>query len=396
MLTDIRIRNAKPKEKSYKLTDGHGLYIEVTPPGGKHWRYRYRLGGNESTFVIGAYPHVGLADARLKRDDARKLVDQGINPTQARNLEKSTRQNDNATTFESVAKDWFISASKKWTADYAYKVNALLNRDVYPKLGKLPIKAINAPVIMAALKKIEARGAPTQALLARQLISSVFRHAIITYRADNDPTLPLTGIIAIRKPEHRKHLDRRNIPDFLKSLDDYTGHLQTVIAVKLLLLTAVRPGEMCGAEWSEFDLERSVWNIPASRMKMRIPHVVPLSSQAIDLIEQLRSVTGEGKFLFPSQGTKAGSIPTATLRNVIRRMGQQDKVSPHGFRGTFSTLMNECGYRSDVIERQLAHSEQNRVRAAYHHAEYLPERKVMLQDWANKLDDFKSVTNIIS
>lgn len=395
MLTDFHIRKAKSKEKSYKLTDGHGLYLEVTPPGGKHWRYRYRLGGKENTYVIGEYPQVGAADARLKRDDARKLVDQGINPTQARNLEKSTRQNDNATTFEVVAKEWFIGVSKKWTTEYAYKVNALLNRDAYPMLGKLPIKAIKAPVIMAVLKKIEARGAPTQALLARQLISSVFRHAIINYHADSDPALPLKGIVAVCKPEHRKHLDRRNIPDFMKSLDEYTGHQQTVIAVKLLLLTAVRPGEMCGAEWSEFDLERSVWNIPASRMKMRIPHVVPLSSQAINLIGILRSLTGEGIFLFPSQGTKAGSIPTATLRNVIRRMGQQDKVSPHGFRGTFSTLMNECGYRSDVIERQLAHSEQNRVRAAYHHAEYLPERKIMLQDWANKLDDFRGV-NITS
>jgi integrase len=396
MLTDIRIRNAKPGEKPIKLTDGLGLYLEVTPSGGKHWRYRYRLDGKESTFVIGEYPQVGAADARLKRDEARKLIIQGINPTQARKLEKAIRQHDNATTFEAVGMEWFTGACKKWTPEYAYKVNALLNKDVYPKLGMLPIKSINAPVILAVLKKIEARGASTQALLARQLISTVFRYAIITYRADNDPALALKGIIALRKPEHRKHLDRRNIPAFLKSLEDYTGHLQTVIAVKLLLLTAVRPGEMCGAEWSEFDLERSVWNIPASRMKMRIPHVVPLSSQAIELVEQLRPFTGEGKFLFPSQGTKAGSIPTATLRNVIRRIGQQDKVSPHGFRGTFSTLMNECGYRSDVIERQLAHAEQNRVRAAYHHAEYLPERKAMLQDWANKLDVFRAGANIIS
>ncbi len=395
MLTDTRFRNAKPGNKPIKITDGRGLYLEVTPSGGKHWRYRYRMNDKESTFVIGEYPEIGAADARAKRDEARKLINQGINPTQARKLEKAKRQHENATTFEAVAQEWFVGVQKKWTPEYAYKVNALLGKDVYPKLGDLPIKSITAPVIMAVLKKIEARGASTQALLARQLISSVFRHAIMTYRADSDPALPLKGIIAIRKPEHRKHLDRRDIPAFLKSLEDYTGHLQTVTAVKLLLLTAVRPGELCGAEWSEFDLESSVWNIPASRMKMRIPHIVPLSSQAIKLIEELRPLTGEGKLLFPSQGTKAGAIPTATLRNVIRRIGQQDKVSPHGFRGTFSTLMNECGYRSDVIERQLAHAEQNRVRAAYHHAEYLPERKTMMQDWADKLDAFRSWAKII-
>jgi integrase len=395
MLTDIRIRNAKPGKKTIKLTDGRGLYIEITPSGGKHWRYRYRLNGKESTFVIGEYPEIGAADARARRDEARKLIDQGINPTQERKLAKVKRQHENATTFQSVAEEWFANIHKKWTPEYAFKVKALLNRDVHPRLGDLPIKLITASVIMPVLKRIEARGAATQALLARQLISSIFRHAIITNRAENDPAFPLKGIIALRKPEHRKHLDRRDLPAFLLSLEDYTGHVQTVTAVKLLLLTAVRPCELCEAEWSEFDVENSVWNIPAARMKMRARHIVPLSTQAVELIEQLRSLTGDGKFLFPSQGTKAGAIPTATLRNVIRRMGYQDKVSPHGFRGTFSTLMNECGYRPDIIERQLAHAEPNRVRAAYHHAEYLHERKIMMQDWADKLDGFRRGAKII-
>lgn len=396
MLTDTRIRNTKPGTKALKLADGRGLYLEVTTAGGKHWRYRFRLNGKESTFVIGEYPEVGAAEARQRRDEARKLIEQGINPTQARKLEQAKRQHDHATTFEAVAQEWLESATKKWTPAYAYKAKGLLAKDVYPKLGSLPVKSITPPIIMEVLKKIEARGASTQALLARQLISSVFRHAILTYRADIDPAQPLRGVIALRRPEHRKHLERKDIPSFLKSLDEYTGHLQTQIALNLLLLTALRPGELCQAEWAEFDFENAIWKIPATKMKMRVAHIVPLSTQALALIEQLRPLTGDGQFLFPSQGTKGGAIPTATLRNVIKRMGQQDKVSPHGFRGTFSTFMNECGYKPDVIERQLAHAEQNRVRAAYHHAEYLPERKIMMQDWANHLDTLKVGAKIIS
>jgi len=393
MLTDLRIRNAKPSTKPIKLTDGGGLYLEVTPAGGKHWRYRFRLNGKESIYVIGKYPAVGAAEARTRRDEARKLVTQGINPTLAKKIEKTKVLHDNLTTFKAVSEEWLDTAKKKWTPAYASKVQSLLIKDVYPKLGELPIKSITPPVILHTLKKIELRGAATQALLARQLISSVFRHAILTYRAENDPAQPLKGVIALRRPEHRKHLESKDLPDFLMALDEYTGHFQTQIAVQLLLLTVVRPGELCKAEWEEFDLANATWKIPAARMKMRAAHWVPLSRQAISLLERLRPLTGEGKFLFPSQGTKGGAIPTATLRNVVARMGFQDKVSPHGFRGTFSTIMNERGYRADVIERQLAHAEQNRVRAAYHHAEYLAERKQMMQDWSDLLDGQRTQTN---
>lgn len=395
MLTDTRIRNTKPGTKAKKLSDSHGLYLEVTPAGGKLWRYRFRLDGSEKSFVIGRYPDIGLAEAREQRNAARKLVSQGLNPTHSRKLDQIKRQNENANTFEAVGSEWFETTRKKWTLEYSGKVDSLLRKDLFSKLGPFPIRSITAPAIMDVLRRIEARGAPTQALLARQLISSVFRHAIITYRADNDPAAPLKGIIARRQVEHRRHLDKRDIPGFLLALEDYTGQRQTVIAAKLLMLTAVRPRELCEALWSEFDLEQSEWRIPAARMKMRVQHIVPLSGQALELLEELRKITGDGKFLFPSQSTRAGAIPTATLRNVIRRMGWSDKVSPHGFRGTFSTFMNELGYRPDVIERQLAHSERNKVRAAYHHAEYLPERRRMLQDWADRLGAMKAGAKVI-
>lgn len=395
MLTDTRIRNTRTGTKPIRLMDGHGLYLDVSPAGGRHWRYRYRLAGKESIYTIGEYPGISLAEARVKHQEARKLVEQGVNPTQHRNLERLKRQHDNAATFETVAGEWSADMrARKWTPAYADKVDALLKKDLFPKLGGLPMKSISAPVIMTVLKKIQARGAATQALLARQLISTIFRHAIITHRAENDPAFPLKGLIARRRPVHRKHLEQRDVPDFLLRLEDYTGHIQTVIAVKLLLLTAVRPGELCEARWSEFDLDGGLWRIPAARMKMRQSHVVPLPSQALELLVQLRTLA-EGDFLFPSQSTRGGAIPVATLRNAIRRMGYQDKVSPHGFRGTFSTIMNERSYRPDVIERQLAHTERNKVRASYHHAEYLPERVTMMQDWADLLDAWKAGGKVI-
>jgi integrase len=395
MLTDTRVRTIKAGKKTNKLTDGRGLYLEVTPSGGKLWRYRYRLEGKENIFAIGEYPAIGLAEARTARDAARALVKQGINPTQQRNIDKSHRQKENANTFKIVANQWIESRARSWTAEYASKARASLEKDVFPKLGDLPIKSITSPAIMAVLKKIEARGAATQALFARQLVSSTFRHAIINGLADNDPAFPLRDVIARRQVEHHKHLERRDLPAFLRALEDYTGQMQTVIALKLALLTAVRPGELCGAAWAEFDLEANEWRIPKERMKMRALHIVSLSRQAVELINQLRPLTEDEKFLFHSQSTKGGAIPVATLRNAIRRMGYQDKVSPHGFRGTFSTILNERGYKPDIIERQLAHTEQNKVRAAYHHAEYLSERKTMLQDWADMLDAMKVGAQII-
>lgn len=403
MLTDTQIRNAKPSAKPIKLTDNAGLYLEVTPSGGKHWRYRFRLGGKESLFSIGEYPEVTAAEARRLRDDARKLVKQGINPSQQRKSDKIAKQYERATTFELVAAEWFEIArlrpsaktGRTWSSGYSSQLDTLLKNDINPHIGSLPIKSLKTPAIYNLLNKIEARQALTRALLARQIISKVFNFAIKTHRADFNIVEPLKGDIARCTVEHRKHLKGNDLPDFLRKLEDYTGHVTTSIAMKMLLLTAVRPGEICGASWDEFDFEKLEWRIPASRMKMGIEHIVPLSHQAKKLLDELNVLTGHSKFLFPAQGTKSQTMPTATLRNAVAKMGFSDRFSPHGARGTFSTMCNEAGYRADVIERQLAHGEQNKVRASYNQAEYLPERKLMMSQWANTLDTLKAGAEIV-
>jgi integrase len=387
-LTNTQIRNTKPADKPLKLTDGRGLYLEVTPAGGKLWRYRYRLNGKESTLSLGDYPRVGLAAARVERDKVRALVKDGINPALQRLQEKQKQQFDNATTFAAVAEEWRAKQQTKkgWSVTYAHHVQTIISKDLNPRIGNLPIKDIRTPIVYDTVQRVEARGAPTRAILARQIIGGIFKLAIVTHRAVFNPADPLKGEIARRVVEHRKHLERADLPDYLRKLEDYTGHAQTVIALKLLLLAAVRPGELCGASWQEFNLDAAEWRIPAERMKMKRPHFVPLSRQAVELLRTLERLTGGGKYLFPTQGTKSGTMPTATLRNAIKKMGYADKLSPHGCRGTFSTMLNETGFRPDAIERQLAHGREDRVRASYDHAKYLDERRDMMQQWADMLD----------
>lgn len=400
MLTDTTIRNTKPGQKVIKLTDGAGLYLEVTPAGGRHWRYRFRINGKESIHSIGEYPRTGLAEARRKRDDARDIVKQGTSPVLAKQQQKLAKQYENAQTFKAVAEEWFIAAPAKskngsWSDSYKASVRTLLDRDILPHLGAIPVRQINTPMVHQVVKRVEARQAATRAILARQIIGGVFKLAILTHRADFNVAEPLKGEIARRVVEHHKHLERADVGDFLRKLSDYTGHRTTSIALELLLQTAVRPGELCGAAWTEFDLDAAEWRIPATRMKMRKIHIVPLSHQSVVLLRELKEITGHGQQLFPVQGTKAGTMPVATLRNAIVKLGYSDRFSPHGARGTFSTTMNEAGYPPDHIEVQLAHSDKNSTRRAYNHARYLPERRTLLQDWADMLDGFMAGAKII-
>lgn len=386
MLTDTQIRNAKPEAKLYKLRDGAGLYLEVTPAGGKHWRYRFALQGKEGIYTIGEYPHIKAAEARTKRDEAKRLVKEGTNPVQEKKLKRMEMQYADAQTFKHVADEWFTAKSKQWSEGYKGTVNRIIERDLLPHLGALPVAKIKTPMVHTAIKRIEKRGAATQATLGRQIVGSIMKLAILTSRADYDVAEPLKGQIIRPRVQHRKHLERSELGEFLRKLEDYTGHRQTVIAIRLLTMTAVRPGELTGAAWQEFDLSAAEWRIPAQRMKMRKPHIVPLSKQAVTLLRELNDLTGHETHLFPVQGTKRGTMPGATLRNAIGKMGYGDRVHPHGFRGTFSTVLNELGYKPDIIERQLAHGERNAVRASYHHAEYLAERKTMMQDYSDLLE----------
>ena len=405
MLTDAKIKNAKPGKKPAKLTDSHGLYLEVRPSGTKLWRYRYRIAGAENVFALGEYfkataresenqadarkagGHYTLAEARIERDRCKRLVKQGIHPAHNRRVQRAAQTAENANTFEAIAKEWIEQRKPKWTAYYLRQVENMLAADVYPYIGTLPMRSVTAAHLLEIIKRTEKRGAETVAILLRQWCSAIFRYAVATLRADADPAAALKGAIHRPKVEHSKPLARKDIPDFLKALDSYGGYRTTAIAMRLLMLTFVRTVELRGAEWTEFDLDGAEWRIPAERMKMREPHIVPLSVQAVELLRELHTLTGGQRFLFPNYRRPKTCMTGTTLNRALERMGYGGKFSGHGFRATASTMLNEMGYRSDLIERQLAHAERNKVRASYNQAEYMAERIEMMGAWANLIDE---------
>lgn len=400
MLTDTKIRNTKPGDKPVKLTDGGGLYVEVRPTGAKLWRYRYRIAGKENVFAVGEYPAVGLSDARAIRAAARELVKQGIHPAHNRRATVAAQVAENADTFMAVALEWIEQRKTHWTPYYLRQVERGLKADVYPYVGSLPIRTVTAAHLLEIIKRVEKRGAETVALLIRQWVSAIFRYAVVTLRAENDPAAALKGATHRPKVEHHKPLSREQIPAFVKALDAYGGYRSTVIALRLMLLTFVRTVELRASHWSEFDLERAEWRIPAERMKMREPHLVPLSTQAVALLRELHTYTGGRSFLFPNYRNPKTCMTPTTLNRALERMGFNGKdsvgFSAHGFRATASTMLNELGYRPDVIERQLAHAERDKVRASYNQGEYLVERRAMMQQWADLTDEMAKAENKVS
>lgn len=405
-LTDAKIRNTKPSEKPLKLTDGGGLYLEVRPTGAKFWRYRYRIAGKENIFAIGEYfndkrgGHVSLDDARGERDKARALVKQGIHPAHNRQKERLAAYTENANTFEAVAREWISKKKSGWAPYYLRQVERFLGADVFPYVGNIPIRNVTAAHLLEIVRRIEGRGAETVALLVRQWSSAIFRYAVATLRADSDPAAALKGAIHRPRVEHRKPLSREQIADFVKALEAYGGYRTTVIALRLMLLTFVRPVELRAAHWEEIDLDRAQWRIPAERMKMREEHIVPLSWQAVGLLRELYTYTGGRGFLFPNYRNPNACMTATTMNRALERMGFNGKdsigFSAHGFRATASTTLNELGFRPDVIERQLAHAERNKVRASYNQAEYLEERRVMMQQWADMVAEMERGKNKVT
>ena len=403
-LTDAKIRNTKPEAKPVKLVDGGGLYLEVRPSGAKLWRYRYRIAGKENVCAVGEFfndkrgGHVSLDEARSERDKARALVKQGIHPAHHRQAERLATHAENANTFEAVAREWIAKKKPGWTPYYLRQVERFMQADVFPKIGKLPIRSVTAAHLLEIVKLIEGRGAETVAVLVRQWASAIFRYAVATLRADSDPAAALKGAIHRPKVEHHKPMTRDQIGDFVKALDGYAGYRTTVIALRLMLLTFVRTVELRGAEWSEFDLDRAEWRIPAERMKMRETHIVPLSWQAVELLRELHTYTGGRTFLFPNYRNPKACMTATTLNRALERMGFNGKdsigFSAHGFRATASTILNETGFRPDVIERQLAHAERDKTRASYNQAEYMPERRAMMQQWADMVDSIADGANV--
>ncbi|MGK5048656.1 tyrosine-type recombinase/integrase [Janthinobacterium sp. GB4P2] len=388
MLTDAHCRNAKPRDKLYRVNDYKGLYLEVKPNGVKAWRYRYKLAGKESLFALGDYPSVGLALAREKCEEARKLVKLGTSPVQNRQLEKIKRELDSANTFEAVAKEWI--ALKDWEEVTKSRRLDMLQRVVFPSIGQLPVRHVTSAHVLDILNKTLKRGAPTVAAEAKRTMSSVFELAVATLRADADPVWAVRKSLPPNKTQHKRALPSDEVGKLLVDFDGHGGNFQTINAFKLMWLTLSRPNESVQAEWLEFDLEKALWKIPARRMKARRDHLVPLPTQAVALLNAMRPVTGHTNFVFPNRDDRARPMADAALRQALKKLGWATKYSPHGTRTTGSTLLNEMGYRHDVIETQLAHAEPNSVRRTYNHAIYFEERRVMMQDWANFLDTWKN------
>lgn len=386
-LTDIKIRQAKAIDKTLKLADANGLYLEVKPGGAKLWRYRYRIAGKENLYAIGDYPTITLSEARKVRDEARELIKKGLHPAHARQNERLLKIAANNDTFKAIAEEWIEKKRRGWAPYYLKQIEHGMKADIYPRIGRLPIRAVTPADVLAILDRTSRRGAETVAINLRQWCSAVFRYAVATLRADNDPAAPLRGAI-IRPPvNHSKPLSREEIADFLKRLDGYGGNRTTAIALRLLLLTFVRTVEMRKAEWTEFNFDQSEWRIPPARMKMRRMHIVPLARSTVDLLRELQQITGAGRWLFPNTRRPHDVMSATTVNRALEYMGYASgAVTGHDFRATASTRLHEMGFRSEFIELQLAHVERNRVKAAYNHADYLPERRQMVQAWADWLD----------
>lgn len=394
-LTDPATKAAKPGEKPYKLADAGGLYLEVFPNGSRYWRLKYRHAGKEKRLALGVYPAVTLTEARKKREAAKKLLGTGEDPAGSMSKREKTRaaRMKAENSFEALAREWLKHKGGQWSEGHAKRVLDSLEAEVFPILGHRPVTDITSPEVLDVIRGIEKRGILETAGRIQQRIKSVFRYAIQTGRATYNPSAELAGVLMTRKVQHREALSREALPDFVKKLEAYPGTPEVKLALKLLMLTFVLPGELRGARWEEFDLDGRVWRIPGERMKMKAPHLVPLSRQALATLEALRPLTGRFGLLFPGANDRERPLSENTLNDAIRkRLGFQ--ATSHGFRATASTILNEAGYRPDAIERQLAHAERNKVRAAYHRTEYLDERVKMMQAWADYLDALK-VENVV-
>ena len=387
-LTDTAIKGAKPGNTIKKLSDGNGLTLLVYPNGSKYWVYRYRYLGKEKTLSLGIYPLVSLADARRKLFEARTLLSDGQDPSEARKEAKRQAILSAENTFEAVAREWVAMKGAAWTPRYADFITNRLEKDLFPPLGARPINDITAPELLSAVRLIEKRGALDLAGRALQYSGQIFMYGIATGRAERNPAGDLKGALKTHVKKNYAHLKAIELPEFLQKVRAYdTRHPQTRLAVTLLLLTFVRTTELRGATWDELDLENAEWRIPAERMKMRRDHIVPLSHQAVSAFRELQRLNGEWKYVFPNPYKPIKYMSENSILYALYRMGYHSRTTGHGFRHTASTILNESGlFSGDAIERQLAHVQGNKVRGAYNHAQYLPERRKMMQWWADYLD----------
>ena len=388
-LTDMKCKTIRPGSKLQKLSDGGGLQLWVQPTGGRLWRLAFRFGGKQKLLALGAYPTVSLADARQARDEAKRLLKAGVDPTQDK---KDRKAGGEDRTFRAIAGEFVIRLGKEARADATITRTKRLLDLAYPSLGDLAIDGIDASTVLKVLRRVEERGHYETARRLRSTIGAIFRYAITTARAQSDPTLPLNGALITPTVTPRAAItDPKAFGGLLRAIDLYDGQPGILVALQLMALLFPRPGELRAAEWVEFDLDKAVWDIPATRMKMRRPHRVPLPKQAIAILREHQEIAAKGMFVFPGIRTAARPISDGTLNAALRRLGYaKEEVTPHGFRATAASLLNECGkWHADAIERQLAHVENNDVRRAYARGEYLDERVKMMQWWADYLDELR-------
>lgn len=410
MLTETQIRNAQPGPSSYKLTDTQGLYLEVKPNGVKAWRYRFLMTRGErryeSVYTLGTYATakkdesieqtaarqaadlLTLAEARIRLIGARGLVKKGINPADQRKTEKILINQGNANTFEAVAKEWL--AMKDWENSTKSRTKSMLERAIYPKIGRMPMRQIRAHHALDVLQSTQKNNGPAVAAAARRAMTGVFELAMATLRADNDPTYLVRKALPPNKTQHKRAMEIEEVGRLLHDFSRLKGRHETPLAFRLMWWTLCRPIEVTGAQWSEFDFERGLWTIPACRMKMRRPHIVPLPTQALEALKVFQGVTGGNQYVLPGRDRQDGGMSTAALRQALHVMGWSKHYSPHATRTTGSTRLHEMGYNTDWIERQLAHAEPNAVRRTYNQAIYLEGRREMMQRWADCLDEWEA------
>jgi integrase len=386
-LTRTRIDNAKPKSKPVKLFDGRGLYLEVAPNGGRWWRFKYRFANKEKRISLGVYPDVGLLAARERLEQMRKQVAAGIDPGAQRKAAKVAGTANTENTFEAIAREWFKLNELKWVPNHASKIIGRLENDVFPWIGGRPVGEIKPVELLSVVRRVESRGAVESAHRVLGNCGQVLRYAVITSRVASDISVNLRGALAPKVGKHFASLkDPDDVGGLIRAIAGYGGSFVTKCALQLAPLVFVRPGELRQADWAEINFGTAEWRIPAERMKAGRLHIVPLATQAISILRELQPLTGDGRYLFPSERTRARPMSNNTVNAGLRRLGYTgDEMTGHGFRSMASTLLNEQGWNADAIERQLAHTEANETRAAYNYAKHLPERRRMMQAWADYL-----------
>lgn len=400
-LNDTKLRNLKPTDKTYRLSDGGGLYIEVMPNGSMYWRMNYRFNGKQKRLAFGVYPITSLKTARDRRDEAKRLLDNGADPSDIKKKQRLETQKNYENNFENIAREWHKQKLHTWQPEHADLILRRLEMNVFPRIGKRPIRDVTPPELLAAVKVLEEQGKRDLAHRQMQHCSQIFRYAVATGRTDHDITQYLKGALQPAVSKNYAYLGESELPGFLRELDQYhvkyRGHILTELAFKMLILTFVRSNEIRGAKWEEINFDKALWKIPAERMKMKTPHFVPLAHQTIDLLRKIQAISGDNYmgYVFPSQNNPRNMMSENTFLRAIEVLGYKGKTTGHGFRSTASTVLNENGFRPDLIETQLAHCEHDTVRAAYNHAQYIKERTEMMQWWADYIEKSKKGNVVI-